>query len=129
MPYIPPDRHWYIAEVVMQISIEGDADTLVHVDTKLVSADSPDEAFRKAEQFGRNGEVGYRNTDQMRVSVRFLGLRDLFLIHDELKDGAELLYEERSGLSEGEIAALVKQRSDMAVFRKDNNNLPGENAP
>ena len=119
MTYVPPDRNWYIAEIIMQIEIEGDADTLVHVETKLVYANSPDEAFEKAIQFGRAGEIQYENTDHNQVRLKFRGLRDLFLICDELKDGAEILYEERSGLSETQIAALVKPKSELAVFRAD----------
>jgi uncharacterized protein DUF4288 len=119
MPYIPPNRHWYIAELVMQFDIAGEADTLVHVDVKLISADSPDQAFAKAEQMGRDGEVAYQNTDHKHVLIKFRGLRDLFLIYDELGDGAELLYEERPAIRENEIAAMIKQKSALAVFRKD----------
>lgn len=117
MPHIPPNRHWYIAEIVMQFDIEDEADTLVHIDTRLVRGDSPDEALRKAEQFGRDGETEYHNTGQKRVRVKYRGLQDLFLIYDELEDGAELLYEERSGLTEDEIKALLKEKATLAVFR------------
>jgi hypothetical protein len=111
MPYIPPDAGWYLAELVMQFDIEGDETPLVHINTKLVRADSPEEAYLKATGLGQGEEITYKNTDGNQVNVRFRGLRDLFVVTEALEDGAELIYEEKDGLSEAQIARLVRGKS------------------
>jgi Domain of unknown function (DUF4288) len=118
VPYIPPDTRWFLAEVVVQFDEEGGNPPLVHVNTKLIRADSPDEAFRKAQQLGQREESEYENTDGKRVRVKFRGLRDLFAVSDGLEDGAELLYEELIGLDESQIQALVREKPNLAVFRE-----------
>jgi hypothetical protein len=118
MPYIPANRNWYLAELVLQFEIEGSINSLVHINTKLIKADSPDEALERAKKLGTKAERDYENTDPKQVRVRFRGLRDLFLICDELEDGAELLYEEREGMDEPNILALVKDREGLAVFKE-----------
>ena len=95
MAYIPPDAKWYIADVVMQIRVDGDPRTLVHINTLLVRADSPDEAYEKALDLGRGQDSIYENPEGREVSITFRGLQDLNVIHDPLEHGAELCYAER----------------------------------
>jgi hypothetical protein len=40
MGYIPTDAKWYLADIVMEITIQGDSRNVVHVNTTLVRADS-----------------------------------------------------------------------------------------
>lgn len=87
MGFIPKDAHWYLADVVMEHRIEGDAQNVVHVNTHLVEAGSPDEAYVKALALGRGGEHDYENTDGRQVRVLFRGLRELNVIHEPLEDG------------------------------------------
>ncbi|MGB3691330.1 MAG: DUF4288 domain-containing protein [Spirulinaceae cyanobacterium] len=49
MTYIPQDAKWYLAELIMECKIEGDSRNVIHVNITLVRADSPEEAFSKAE--------------------------------------------------------------------------------
>jgi len=119
VPYIPPNIKWFLAELIMQFDVEGDDTPLLHINTRLIRADSPEEAFVKSHQLGKQEELEYQNTDGDRVRIRFRGLRDLFGVFDGLEDGAELLYEEKVGLEEPQILALVREKSDLAVFRAD----------
>ena len=41
MGYIPPDAKWYLAEIVQQISVEGDPRRVVHTNLVLVRGDCP----------------------------------------------------------------------------------------
>jgi len=61
MAYIPPDAEWYLAHIVETITVEGNPRYAVHTNMVLVRADSPDEAFAKAEELGRAGEIAYEN--------------------------------------------------------------------
>ncbi|HEY9638679.1 MAG TPA: DUF4288 domain-containing protein [Coleofasciculaceae cyanobacterium] len=117
MGYIPKDAKWYIAELVMEFQIEGDSHNVVHVNIVLIRADSPEEAFEKAEQLGREAEDTYKNPDNRTVTVTYRGMRALNVIHDELEHGAELMYEEKIGVCEDKLQAMLTPKSELAIFR------------
>ncbi len=117
MGYIPKDAKWYIAELVMEFQIEGDSRNVVHVNIVLIRADSPEEAFEKAEQLGREDEDTYKNPDNHTVTVTYRGIRALNVIHDELEHGAELMYEEKIGICEDKLQAMLTPKSELAIFR------------
>lgn len=116
MPYIPPNAKWYLADMVEEITIEDESDNIVHINLVLVRADSPDEAYQKALELGKESEISYFNTDGKSVRIIFRGLRDLNVIHEELEHGAELLYEEKIGLSDVEIRTLIRPKEVFNVF-------------
>src|SRR3954453_18231583 len=100
MGFIPQGARWDIAGLVLEHTIEGDHRNVIHVNTHLIEADSPEEAYRKADALGRAGEQDYANTEGKQVRITFQGLRDLDVIHDDLVDGAELFYEEAVDVGE-----------------------------
>jgi Domain of unknown function (DUF4288) len=114
---LPAGAVWYIAEIVQRIRVEGDRRAVVHVNFCLIGAGSPGEALTKARALGKDGEVRYRNPAGRQVSIEFLGLRDLNVVHDDLEDGAELLYEEHVGLGDAAARELVRPRRALSVFR------------
>lgn len=116
MSHIPEGARWYVADIVLEHEIEGDPRNVVHVNLHLIEADSPERAYRKAVDLGRSSEQEYLNTDGKRVRVRFRGLRELAVIHDELEDGAELLYEETVGVTEDQLRRWIRPRDSLSVF-------------
>ncbi len=116
MAYIPKDAKWYIAELVMECKIEGESQNVVHVNIILIRADSPEEAFEKAQQFGTESEDSYLNPKNQQVSWRYRGLRDLNVIHDELEDGAELMFEEKIDIPEDEVQEMLTSKYELNVF-------------
>jgi hypothetical protein len=90
MGYIPKDTKWYLADIVQEITVEGDPRNVVHTNLVLIRADSPEEAYEKAMELGTAGDQSWENADGKRVTFRFRGLRELNVIHDELEHGAEL---------------------------------------
>jgi hypothetical protein len=117
MAYIPKNARWFIAEVVVRIRVAGDRRDVVHANFLLVRADTPARAYVRACALGRAEEMTYRNPAGKKVTARFLGLRELHVVHDELEDGAELLFEEHVGISTAAARSLVRPRSKLAVFR------------
>ena len=119
MVYMSNDARWFIADLVVELKIASGIvnDNVIHINIVLVEAQSAEEAYTRALVLGQNYEMTYDNTDGNRVEVRFRGLRDLNVIHDELEHGAELTYERRQGLQDDEIQALVRPKQDLAVFR------------
>jgi len=117
MGYIPKNAEWYLAEIVMEIAIEKDSRNVVHVNTTLVRADSPNEAYDRARELGVQGETNYENSHGKTVTHRFRGLRSLDVIHEELQHGAELAFSERVAVPEGEIAKLVIAKEQLEAFK------------
>jgi hypothetical protein len=116
MGYIPKDAKWYVADLIIEMRIAEESRSLIHINTVLVRADSPDDAHEKALELGRQHEHTYLNTDDRTVSVVCRGLGELNVLHDDLEHGAELIYCERVGLSEEQIRGLVKSKGQLGVF-------------
>jgi hypothetical protein len=116
MAYIPEDAKWYLAWVVEEMKIEGDPRNVVHINQFLVRADSPDEAYEKALEIGKESEISYENTEGKRVVCSFRGLQDLQVIWDELEHGAELTYEEEVNVSAKKIKRMVRKKEELGVF-------------
>lgn len=118
MSFIPKDARWYLADVVLEHRIDGDPENVVHVNTHLVEAGSPHEAYEKALALGRAGEREYENTDGRVVRVVFRGLRELNVIHEPLEDGAEIMYAEEVGVPEERLREWVRPRERLGVFAR-----------
>ncbi len=117
MGYIPSGAKWYIADIIREFKVEGEKEDVVHIDTTLVRADSPEEAFENALVLGRGGEDSYRNPFGKLVTVLFRGLRNLNVIDGELEHGTEVLFERKRGMSEQELRDMVRQKDQLNVFK------------
>ena len=117
MGYIPKDAKWYLADIVEEITIEGDSGNVVHTNLILIRADSPEEAYQKAIELGTSSDQSYENADGKRVTFRFRGLRDLNVIHGELEHGIELIYGENLDMDESAILHRVTAKEELGVFK------------
>jgi len=117
MAYVPKDAKWFIAEIVEEITVQGDARNVVHLNYNLIRADSPEEAYTKALELGKGGETQYENSEGKLVSICFRGLHDLIVVYDELEHGGELMYDEKIGLSSGEVEKMIRPKDERAVFQ------------
>lgn len=115
-PWIPKDAKWYLADIVVEITVEGAEENSIESNLKLVRADSPEEAYEKAMLLGKDEEISYDNTDGAKVTFRFRGLRDLYVIYDELEHGAEILYWKYDGLSEDALTKMITPKEQLSVF-------------
>jgi hypothetical protein len=100
MGYVPKDAKWYLTDIIIEIQIENEYGNIVHTNMKLIRADSPEEAYAKALKYGNDEEISYKNTDGKLVTFKFRGLGNLDVIHEELKDGAEISYQENVDVTE-----------------------------
>jgi hypothetical protein len=117
MAYIPVGAKWFLSELVMVITVEGEVRNVVHKNLVLVSASTPEDAHARALALGRSSEARYDNPAGKVVQIAFRGVSKLLVIYEELEHGSELLYEEQIGLSDGEIDALIPAKELLAVFR------------
>jgi len=102
--------------MVVVFTLAGAMENLVHINTVLIKADSPEMAYGKAMAMDEEHQQVFTNSDGEEVQVSFRGLRDLYPVYDRLEDGAELLYEESEAISEEDIAKIVTAKEDLAVF-------------
>jgi hypothetical protein len=114
--FIPENTEWFIGELVEEFQAADQTENLVHINTVLIKADSPEVAYEKALTLGESANRVFTNSDGIDVRVNFRGLRGLYPVYDRLEDGAELLYEKREGMSDEAIAKMVKPREELAVF-------------
>lgn len=117
MAFIPKDASWYIAQEVLEITVEGNDQNVVHINYLLIQAESPEEAYEKALRLGSQHETAYLNEGKERVKIAFRGLRNLTIVYEGLEDGAELLYEEKVGVSQESLEALIQPKNDLGIFR------------
>lgn len=74
---------WYVAELIEELAIEGDPCNPVHTQTRVIFADSPQDAYEKALSLIMENEISYRSQDQRCVQTRFWGLRELNLVDED----------------------------------------------
>jgi hypothetical protein len=117
MAFIPKGTAWYVAQVILEITVEGEVRNIVHINYLLVKAESPEEAYEKAMRLGTEHESRYLNRDKKIVSISFRGLRNLTAVYDNVDDGAELFYEEHVGVSPQALDALIRAKESLGVFR------------
>ena len=92
----PDTARWYIAELTEEVTLEGDAQNFVHKKTRVIFADSPEDAYEKALAMITEHEVGYLNEHHKAIRTRFWGLRELTLTNEDM-DRAGMLPETRIG--------------------------------
>jgi hypothetical protein len=110
---------WFLATLVMEISVDLDPRNVVHWDVYLLSASSADEAFEKAMGLGRTAEIKYNNPEGRQVIIRFRGIAQLEpLVDGEPTDGAELTFEEKIQVPEEEIRTAIRTKEELETFRK-----------
>jgi hypothetical protein len=119
MAFIPKDAKWYLAWLIQEIIVEDDSRNIVHTNLLLVRANSPDEAYNKAIDLGKESEISYENPAGKSVVCAFRGIKDLNVIHDELAHGAELNYEEKVGVSNEEIERMLRSKEELTVFHSE----------
>jgi len=117
MTFNPAGAKWYLAELVQELRVAGDPRNVIWRNLTLVRADSPEDAYQEALRLGRDGDTEYDNPQGNRVEVRFRGLSSLDVIHDELENGAELLFSSENSVSEERLAAILQTKESLGVFR------------
>jgi hypothetical protein len=117
MAYVPHDAHWFLANLVEEIRVEGTKRSVVHVNYVLIEASSPEDAYNRAIEMGKRANQSYLNPRGKKVTVRFRGLNNLDVIYDPLEHGCEIMFREKLGQSESAIRKLLATKPKLEVFR------------
>ncbi len=116
MAYIPPDTRWYLADVVEEIHVSGRKRQTVWINTILIKATSPEEAYAKSFEVGRRANVTYKNMHGEKVSCRFRGLSDLKAVYEKLEHGCELSFRTKQQVTPKGIQSLIRRKKNLEVF-------------
>ena len=116
MAFIPDDAEWYLADIILEITVENDDRNVIHTNTVLVHAKSPDEAYSRAINFGKYYESKETNPEGNLVTTKFRGLLDLNVIYEHLEDGAELVFKEDINVPEEKLQSWLTPKEKLNVF-------------
>jgi Domain of unknown function (DUF4288) len=116
MAYVPKDAQWFLCQHVEEIRVQRHKRSIVHINYVLIQAKTPNEAYRKAIELGKEANMTYKNRAGETVTIRFLGLRNLDVIHDALEHGCEIMFYEHVGMTKAGIEKLVRKKEQLEVF-------------
>jgi hypothetical protein len=114
---LPKETKWYISHELLYAETKKEAPTerlTVWENLILIRAKSRDEAYKKAMKHGKISEDKVK-IDGKPGELKFLGLRDLVLIYDELEDGAELEWHETQ-LTKTKMKKLLRAKKRLHAF-------------
>ncbi len=112
----PRKMKWFVADLVMEIKVEGDARNVVHVNTVLVHAEDIEHAYKRSVELGRSQTwKPYSNPAGRKVSTRFVGLGFLGDVSGPLEHGVELVYAEHVGVGKAKLARMVRSKKDLLM--------------
>lgn len=111
-------ERWFVAELVLKITVENDRRLVAHKNRVLVQAKSGEQAYAKALELGRQDEISYQNPSGKTVHIRFVGVSELSCINDRLEDGAELWYEEHVDVTDEVIQDWITPKANLTIFRQ-----------
>jgi hypothetical protein len=112
---------WYVGSYLLRFIETGAAGNytarrrfLSWENTVLVKARSFDEAYAKVTRIGRANTRPYRGGPKG-IPVRWIfeGVTDLLPVYERLKDGAEILWTQRSPRTLKALRALVKSKRSL----------------
>lgn len=111
----PEIDRWYIAELTEEVSLEGDPQNVVHKKTRVIFADSAQQAYEKALTMITEHEIGYLNEHHKTVRTRFWGLREMPLTNEDM-DRAGMLPRSRLGIARRRNATGLSAEQQFALL-------------
>lgn len=119
--------NWYIAEIIQKCEPvdRNEKQDLRRVTTwgnhHLIKANSPEKAFEKAVQIGKEGEYTFTNTDKIIMEWIFVGIADLIPIYDDIEDGAEIMWTDYGFISDRRTKRIPQTKEEILKIIKPKN--------
>ena len=110
-----PSTRWYVAELTEEVTLEGDPQNVVHKKTRVIFADSPQDAYEKALSMITEHEVSYINQHRKAIRTRFWGLRELTLSNEDM-DRVGLLPESSMGVARRRNSTGLSPEQQFALL-------------
>lgn len=105
-----PTARWYIAELTEEM-IEGSPRNVVHRKTRVIFADSPEDAYQKALSMSAAAEDAYLNQQGASARTRYWSLNELDLVGEHTSESVPPKkrphYRESDRLTPAQVAILM----------------------
>lgn len=112
----PHHARWYIAELIEELILGGNVRNVIHRKTRVIFADSEEDAYDKALSLSTEHEVTYLNQKHDYGQTRYWGLNELDLMASEQAGEAPKPHFRRSDrLSPDQIMALMMTYQPSAL--------------
>jgi hypothetical protein len=111
----PAPARWYVAELTEEVTLEGDPENFVHKKTRIIFADSPQDAYEKALSMITEHEVGYLAEHRKAIRTRFWGLRELTLSNEDM-DRVGILPENSQGAARRKNSSGLSPDQQFALL-------------
>lgn len=79
----PDAARWYIAELVEELILDGNVRNVIHRKTRVIFADSEEDAYEKAISLSQEHEVTYLNQTHKSAQTRYWSLNELNLLEEK----------------------------------------------
>lgn len=112
-----PSGWWIFKEVEQWVSkrqkkLSDNSRCFVWENTRLIRAKNREEAYRKALKLARFGHpIKFKGGEW-----RFVGISMLLPVHEDLEDGAEILWADHGLMRVSKIKKLIKTKQQLPVF-------------
>lgn len=110
-PVVP---RWYIAELTEELALAGGPrPSLIHRKTRIIFADSAEDAYEKALIMSAEHEPAYLNRNHESAQIRYWGLSELNLVDEKpvadpsAKPGPRVHYRKSDDLTPAQVALLM----------------------
>jgi len=111
----PGESRWYVAELTEEVTLEGDPLHVIHKKTRVIFADSADDAYEKALSMITEYELKYLNDHHEAIRTRFWGLRELNLSNEDM-DRIGILPEDRAGTARRKNSTGLTPEQQFALM-------------
>jgi len=111
----PGESRWYVAELTEEVTLEGDPLHVVHKKTRVIFADSADDAYEKALSMITEHELSYLHEHHKAIRTRFWGLRELNLSNEDM-DRIGILPENRAGAARRKNSTGLTPEQQFALM-------------
>jgi hypothetical protein len=115
---------WYLVEIIEKYEPIATDKTkeLRRVTTygnyHLINATTPSQAYDKAVKIGKTSNYKFTNSHKLKMKSEFLGIGDLLPIHDNLEDGAEIMWTNYGFISAKNSEKKVRSKKELINFLK-----------
>lgn len=79
----------------------------------LVKANSSEEAYDKGVKIGKDGAFKFNNSVKVEMEWSFVGIGDLLLIHEDIEDGAELMWTDYGDITNKRAQSFAKSKEEL----------------
>lgn len=102
----PEVSRWYVAELTEEVTLEEDPLHVIHRKTRVIFADSAEDAYQKALNMIREQEVSRQSESNRGIRTRFWELRELIFSNED---------RERAGVPPGERTGEARRRNSTGL--------------